>query len=75
MFMLGAPAGSSANLIASELFPTSTRPVVLSVIFIVGMFGGMCGVWVGSHLVTGILMTAAGVLGWFLCPKAEGKSL
>lgn len=73
--MFGSPASSAANLIASEIFPTSTRPVVLSLIFMVGMFGGMCGVWVNNYYVSGGLMILGGVLGYLLCPKAENKSL
>ena len=75
MFLLGAPAAASANLIASELFPTATRPIVLSMIFLVGMVGGMCGIWVNQHWVSGVLMCLAGLVGWWLCPNAEGRSL
>lgn len=73
--MFGSPASSSANLIASEIFPTSTRPIVLSAIFVVGMFGGMCGVWVDNYWVSGSLMILGGIIGFLLCPKAENKSL
>lgn len=70
MFMFGSPGSSAANLIASEIFPTSTRPIVLSLIFNVGMLGSMCGVWVNNYYITGALMVLAGLLGWFCCPKA-----
>jgi len=41
----------------------------------VGMFGGMCGVWVDNYYVSGGLMLLGGILGYILCPKAENKSL
>jgi hypothetical protein len=34
------------------------------------MFGGMCGVWVDNYYVAGALMIIAGLVGFFLCPKA-----
>lgn len=75
IFMFGSPASSSANLIASEIFPTSTRPIVLSLIFIVGMLGGMCGVWAHNFYASSAIMLVAGFIGFFLAPKAENKSL
>lgn len=75
IFMFGSPASSSANLIASEIFPTSTRPIVLSIIFIIGMLGGICGVWAHSFYVSSGIMLSAGFIGFFLAPKAENKSL
>jgi hypothetical protein len=38
------------------------------------MFGGMCGVWVDNYYISGVLMVF-GLIGYFLCPKAENKSL
>ena len=75
MFIFGSPAASAANLIASEIFPTATRPIVLSLIFMLGMLGGMCGIWIDNHYITGVLMLLSGITGWRLCPAAEGKSL
>ena len=40
LFLSASPAGSSANLIASEIFPTASRTIVL---FMVSMLGGMSG--------------------------------
>ena len=75
MFLFGSPASSAGNLIASEIFPTATRPIVLSLIFVLGIFGGICGVWVDSHYISGALMLFGGLIGWLFCPAAEGKSL
>lgn len=73
--MFGSPASSASNLIASEIFPTSTRPIVLSIIFVCGMFGGMCGVWVDNYYISGGLMITGGLVGYLFCPNAENKSL
>lgn len=70
MFIFTSPAGSSANLIASEIFPTSSRTLVLFIMFIIGMVGGIMGVWVETVWLGSILMIVAGVLGFFLCPKS-----
>jgi hypothetical protein len=37
------------------------------------MFGGMCGVWVDNYYISGGLMVVGGLIGYFLCPKAENK--
>jgi len=75
MFFFTSPAGSSANLIASEIFPTSSRTLVLFIMFIIGMLGGIMGVWVDTVWIGSIFMILAGILGYFLCPKSENKSL
>jgi hypothetical protein len=75
MFLFGSPASSSANLIASEIFPTSTRSIVLSVIFLIDMVGSLCGVWSDNYFVSGGLMILGGVMGFWLCPSTERKSL
>jgi hypothetical protein len=75
IFLFGSPAASSANLIASEIFPTSTRPIILSFIFLVGMLGGICGVWSHNYYVSGSLMLIGGIVGYIYCPKSERKSL
>ncbi len=75
MFFFTSPAGSSANLIASEIFPTSSRTLVLFIMFIVGMIGGIMGVWIDTVWIGSIFMICAGVLGYVLCPQSENKSL
>ncbi len=70
MFFFTSPAGSSANLIASEIFPTSSRTVILFIMFIIGMFGGIGGIWSETVWYGSILMIIAGVLGYFLCPAS-----
>jgi hypothetical protein len=75
LFLISSPAASSANLTASELFPTESRCLILSVVFVIGMLGGIVGVWVESLLVAGILMAIAGVIGWLWGVDAEGRSL
>ncbi len=75
MFFFTSPAGSSANLIASEIFPTSSRTLVLFFMFMIGMVGGIMGVWVDTVWIGSIFMICAGGLGYFLCPKSENKSL
>lgn len=75
MFFFTSPAGSSANLIASEIFPTNSRTLILFIMFIVGMFGGIAGVWVDTVWLGSIIMIVAGILGYLLCPKSENKSL
>lgn len=70
MFFFTSPAGSSANLIASEIFPTSSRTLILFVMFIAGMFGGIGGVWSDTVYFGSILMILAGILGYFLCPAS-----
>jgi uncharacterized membrane protein len=75
MFMFSSPASSSANLIASEIFPTSGRSIILSFIFVFGMVGGILGVWQTSPYISIILMILAGFVGFFFCPNAENKSL
>lgn len=75
LFLISSPAASSANLTASELFPTESRCLILSVIFVVGMLGGIVGVWVESLLAAGILMVVAGTVGWVWGVDAEGRTL
>jgi Na+(H+)/acetate symporter ActP len=75
LFVFASPAGSSANLIASEIFPTASRTIVLFVMFMVSMLGGMCGVWFDNYIVASIMMSGAGVAAFFLCPNSENKSL
>lgn len=70
MFFFTSPAGSSANLIASEIFPTSSRTLVLFLMFMVGMVGGIMGVWVEAVWLGSVMMIAAGVVGFWLCPKS-----
>jgi hypothetical protein len=70
MFFFTSPAGSSANLIASEIFPTSSRTLVLFIMFIIGMVGGIMGVWIETVWLGSVLMIIAGILGFFLCPKS-----
>jgi hypothetical protein len=38
--------------------------------FIIGMFGGIGGVWSETVWYGSILMIIAGVLGYFLCPAS-----
>ena len=64
LFLVSSPAASSANLTASELFPTESRSLILSLMFMLSMIGGICGVWVKSFLVSGVLMLLAGLVGW-----------
>jgi Na+(H+)/acetate symporter ActP len=75
LFVFASPAGSSANLIASEIFPTASRTIVLFVMFMVSMLGGMCGVWFDNYLAASILMVVAGVAAFIFCPNSENKSL
>ena len=75
MFMFSSPAASSANLIASEIFPTSTRSIVLSLIFIMSMLGGICGVWANSDIYGMVVMGISAIVGFALCPNGENKSL
>lgn len=75
MFFFTSPAGSSANLIASEIFPTSSRTLILFIMFIIGMVGGIGGVWFDTVWVGSLLMIIAGIIGYVYCPKAENKSL
>ncbi len=70
MFVFTSPAGSSANLIASEIFPTSSRTLVLFLMFMVGMVGGIMGVWVETVWLGSVMMITAGVVGFWLCPKS-----
>lgn len=75
LFFISSPAASSANLTASELFPTESRSLILSIMFVIGMLGGISGVWVLQFLASGILMISAGVIGWLFGVNAEKKSL
>jgi hypothetical protein len=75
LFLVSSPAASSANLTASELFPTESRSLILSIMFVVGMCGGIIGVWVQKFLASGILMLLAGIIGWLFGINAENKSL
>jgi MFS family permease len=75
IFLFGSPAASSANLIASEIFPTSTRPIILSIIFLVGMGGAICGVWVNNYYISAGLMLIGGICGFLFSPQSENKSL
>ena len=70
LFLVSSPAASSANLTASELFPTDSRCLILSFMFMLGMLGGLAGVWVKQLLVSGILMITAGVVGWLFGTNA-----
>ena len=49
--------------------------VLLLFMFIVGMIGGIGGVWIDTVWIGSILMIIAGILGYLFCPKAENKSL
>ena len=73
--MFASPAGSSANLIASEIFHTSSRTIMLFVMFMVSMLGGSVGVWFDNYIVAGLLMIVAGIVGFLFCPNSENKSL
>ena len=75
LFVFASPAGSSANLIASEIFPTSSRTLMLFVMFMVSMLGGSVGVWFDHYVIAAILMLTAGVIGFLFCPNSENKSL
>ena len=75
LFIFASPAGSSANLIASEIFPTSSRTIMLFVMFIVSMLGGSVGVWFDNYVVAALMMFTAGVLGFLFCPNSENKTL
>ena len=75
LFIFASPASSSANLIASEIFSTASRTIVLFVMFIVSMLGGMCGVWLDHYIAAAVLMSFAGVIALFFCPDSENKSL
>lgn len=75
LFIFASPAGSSANLIASEIFPTSSRTIMLFVMFMVSMLGGSVGVWFDNYVVAAVLMILAGILGFLFCPNSENKSL
>jgi ABC-type uncharacterized transport system permease subunit len=74
-FVFASPASSSANLIASEIFPTASRTILLFVMFINSMLGGMAGIWVNSYLVSAILMLTAAIIAFIFCPNAERKTL
>ena len=56
LFLFASPAGSSANLIASEIFPTASRTIVLFVMFMASMLGGKCGVWFYNYIAASVLM-------------------
>ena len=75
LFLVSSAAASSANLTASELFPTDSRSLILSLMFMLGMIGGIAGVWVKSFLASGLLMLLAGLVGWQFGVDAENKSL
>ena len=75
LFIFGSPAGSSANLIASEIFPTSSRTIMLFVMFIVSMLGGSVGVWFDNYIVASVMMSGAGVVAFIFCPDSEYKTL
>ena len=75
MFLFASPAGSSANLICSEVFPTASRTIVLFIMFVVSMMGGMVGVWFDNYIVAGVLMIVVGILGFLFCPNSENKTL
>jgi hypothetical protein len=75
LFLFASPAGSSANLIASEIFPTSSRTIMLFVMFIVSMLGGSVGVWFDNHIAAAVLMMAAGIVAFLFCPNSENKTL
>ena len=75
LFVFASPASSSANLIASEIFPTSSRTIMLFVMFMVSMLGGSIGVWFDYYLLAAVLMFSAGVVGFLFCPDSENKSL
>ena len=68
--MFASPAGSSANLIASEIFPTSSRTIMLFVMFMVSMLGGSVGVWFDNHIAAAVLMCMAGVFAFLCCPNS-----
>jgi hypothetical protein len=70
MFFFTSPAGSSANLIASEIFPTSSRTLVLFIMFMIGMLGGIMGVWIDTIYIGSIFMIGAGICGYILCPRS-----
>lgn len=74
-FLFASPASSSANLIASEIFPTSSRTILLCVMFINSMLGGMAGVWVDNYLISAALMIFAAIIAFLFCPDAERKTL
>lgn len=75
LFLFASPAGSSANLIASEIFPTNSRTILLFVMFIISMLGGMCGVWFDNYIIASVLMISAGIMAFLFCPNSEKKSL
>lgn len=70
LFVFASPASSSANLIASEVFPTASRTIMLFVMFVVSMLGGICGVWLDNYVISSILMIFAGIVAFFLCPNS-----
>jgi hypothetical protein len=43
--------------------------------FIIGMFGGIGGVWFDTIWIGSVLMVMAGVIGYWLCPQSENQSL
>ena len=75
IFIFASPASSSANLIASEVFPTSSRTIVLFIMFVFSMLGGMAGVWVNHYVVSSVLMAFAGIFAFIFCPDTEKKTL
>ena len=48
---------------------------MLFIMFIVGMFGSIGGVWFDTVYVGSGLMILAGIFGYALCPQSENKSL
>lgn len=75
LFLFASPASSSANLIASEIFPTSSRTLIMFVMFILSMVGGIAGIWVNNYLVSSLLLATAGIIAFLFCPNSEKKSL
>ena len=70
LFLFASPAVSFANMIASEIFPTASRAIVLFVMFMVSMLGGKCGVLFDNYIAASLLMLGAGVAAFFLCPNS-----
>ncbi len=68
-FILASPASSSANLIASEIFPTKSRSLMMSLMFITGIVGGIVGIAVESLYFGASFMSVAGILGYILIPN------
>jgi hypothetical protein len=75
LFFFASPASSSANLIASEIFPTASRTIVLCIMFIMSMLGGIAGVWIDNYIVSSLMMIFAGVIAFLFCPNSENKTL